>query len=67
MIKSIARVLEKENKLELIELDGTPGDLMGCYADLNKINKDLNYEPKFNLSEGLNKMWNWVNNDVNER
>tara|TARA_B100000963_G_C22624243_1_gene671522 strand:+ start:1548 stop:2495 length:948 start_codon:yes stop_codon:yes gene_type:complete len=67
LIKSIARVLEKENKLELIELDGTPGDLMGCYADLNKINKDLNYEPKFNLSEGLNKMWNWVNNDVNER
>jgi UDP-glucose 4-epimerase len=64
LITSIAKVLGKIDVLKLDELPGMPGDMMGCYADISKIKKDLNYTPKFNLEDGLRDMYNWVNRKV---
>jgi UDP-glucose 4-epimerase len=60
LITSIAKALNKSDVLKLEELPGTPGDMMGCYADISKIKKDLNYVPKYNLEDGLLNMYNWV-------
>jgi UDP-glucose 4-epimerase len=60
LIVSLAKVMGKEETLKLEELPGTPGDMMGCYADITKIKKNLNYNPKYNLMEGIKDMYNWV-------
>ena len=60
LIVSLAKVIGKEDTLKLEELPGTPGDMMGCYADITKIKKNLNYNPKYNLIEGIRDMYNWV-------
>ena len=60
LITLIAKLLNKLDDLKLEELPGTPGDMMGCYADISKIKKELNYNPKYNIEEGLINMYNWV-------
>lgn len=60
LIVSLAKVIGKEETLKLEELPGTPGDMMGCYADITKIKKNINYNPKYNLIEGIKDMYHWV-------
>ena len=42
-------------------IEGTPGDLKGCYADLDKISNLINYKPKIPLNKGLQEMWESIN------
>lgn len=60
LIVSLAKVLDKEKTLNIEELPGQPGDMMGCYADISKIKSQLGYLPKFNLESGLHNMYEWV-------
>jgi nucleoside-diphosphate-sugar epimerase len=57
LIHSLAKIMNKTDRLRIEELAGTPGDMMGCVADLTKIRSALKYEPKFKLDEGLEKMF----------
>ena len=36
------------------------GDIRHNYADLSKIKEDLDYDPKFSFSKGIEKFCNWV-------
>ena len=36
------------------------GDIRHNYADLSKIKKDLNFEPKYSFTKGIEKFCNWV-------
>ena len=40
----------------VIEEEGTPGDLKGCFADISKLRNLTNFEPNYNLKKGLNEM-----------
>jgi len=60
LIHTIASVLGKADKLKIEELPGTPGDIMGCYADITKIKTQLGFSPKFDLTSGVQDMYNWV-------
>jgi UDP-glucose 4-epimerase len=60
LIHSLAKIMNKTDRLRIEELAGTPGDMMGCVADLTKIRSALKYEPKFKLDEGLEKMFTSV-------
>ena len=62
LIKAIAHTMGKEDNLRIEELAGTPGDMMGCYADLARIREALGFKPHYSLDEGLIKMWNWISN-----
>jgi UDP-glucose 4-epimerase len=62
LIRMIARTMNKEDKLRIVEAGGTPGDMMGCYADLTRFKKAVGYNPKVELMQGLNEMWIWVQN-----
>jgi UDP-glucose 4-epimerase len=45
----------------LIDVVGqTPGDMMGCYADITKAKEKLAYSPKYGLTEGLSLFKNWM-------
>ena len=65
MIEKIVRLIGK----------GTPnfgtvpyrkGESMELYPDTSKIKKDLGWEPKYSLDEGLKKSIEWYKNDANQ-
>ncbi len=60
LINKIAKTIGKEDKLIINQLDGTPGDMVGCIADINKLSLDTGYSPLTNLEEGLEKMYESV-------
>lgn len=59
LLNKISKILNK--KLEVIELSGTPGDFKGCFANINKIKKELKFKPKFSLDKGLEMFIKWSN------
>ena len=60
LIRTIATVMGKADRLRIEELAGTPGDLQGCVADIRRIRSELGYAPTVPLAEGVRDMWNWV-------
>ncbi len=60
LVHSLAEVMEKSDKLIIEQLDGTPGDMQGSVADINRIKEAVNYSPQYSLKEGLKEMWKWV-------
>lgn len=38
----------------------TPGDTLGFHADISKIRRDLGWEPRHSLDEGLRKYFEWI-------
>ena len=60
LIRSLAKVMGKADRLRIEELSGTPGDMMGCIANLTKIRSILGYAPQVKLEQGIERMLNWV-------
>ena len=60
LIILISKLYRKENKIKISVSNPTPGDILGCYADLKKIRKDLKYNPKFTLLRGLKLFISWA-------
>jgi len=44
----------------VVQGDGTPGDILGSIADISAARRDLCWEPKMELSEGLKRMVGWA-------
>jgi len=59
LIDTLSKSFSKENII-IRELEGTPGDILGCYADISKISNNLGYKPKFNIENGLSAMSEWA-------
>lgn len=58
LLKIISKVIKK--KIQISELKGTPGDFNGCYSNISKIKRDLNFRPKVSLENGLKIFYNWA-------
>jgi len=54
---SITRIMGKE--LDVVYEDPRPGDIMHSLADISKAKEKLNFEPKFNLTKGLEETVKW--------
>ena len=61
-IKQLFQIFNKvlKKKISVKEIKGTPGDFMGCYADTNKIEKNLKFKSKTNLLDGLKNFNDWL-------
>lgn len=58
LFNHIGKVLNKKISIQVEK--GTPGDFLGCYANINKIKKDLNFNPKVELKKGISKFNSWL-------
>lgn len=57
LTKLIMKIIGKD--LDLDYQDPRPGDIKHSFADISKIREKLNYEPKFNLMNGLEETIKW--------
>ena len=64
LILKIADLLGVKDQLQINEIEGTPGDLMGCYADIQLARVDLGFEPQVGLEEGLRQMIYYERNGI---
>ena len=55
-------ILEKllGNKIKVARADWRPGDQRVFYADFRKAKRELGWEPKIDLEEGIESLFNWV-------
>ena len=57
LLHLIINLLDK--KIMIKETKGTPGDFNGCYANINKLNEDIDFSPKVSLKKGLSLFYKW--------
>ena len=60
MIKEIIKLYKKENKIKVKVIDSTPGDIKGCYANIEKIKRCLSFKPKIKFKSGIKTFKKWV-------
>ncbi|MCI0554365.1 MAG: GDP-mannose 4,6-dehydratase [Anaerolineae bacterium] len=48
-------------KIEVARADWRPGDQRVFYADFRKAKRELGWEPKIDLEEGMELLFNWIN------
>lgn len=59
----LERLLGK--KISVSHADWRPGDQRVFYADFSKTKKDLGWEPRIGLEEGIERLFNWVKKNKN--
>ena len=52
-------------KVEVARADWRPGDQRVFYADFNKARRELGWEPKIDLEQGLEMLFDWVEKNKN--
>ena len=60
LIDTIIEVYGKTGKVKVEEIGNTPGDIMGCYADISKITEKLGYSPRYDLKVGIKRFKEWA-------
>lgn len=60
LINSLIDAYGKTGKVKVNEVGATPGDIMGCYADITKLSDHLGYNPKIGLDEGVKRFKEWA-------
>jgi UDP-glucuronate 4-epimerase len=57
VVKLLEKNLNKKAKKKFLPIQ--PGDVKCTYANIDKAKKDLNFNPKTNIQEGIRKFINW--------
>ena len=60
LIDVLIEAYGKTGQVKVEEVESTPGDIMGCYADIAKITTELGYKPNFDLQKGVKKFVEWA-------
>ena len=56
LVGSLINVFGESVRYPVKKLEGTPGDIFGCYADVSRIRRELNWQCRHNLESGLKEM-----------
>ncbi|HCQ13225.1 NAD-dependent epimerase/dehydratase family protein [Flavobacterium sp.] len=69
---TIKEILEKINDTTQMQILTIPKssrsfDCTYNVLKIEKIKRDLNWEPKIEIEEGLNMVWDWIKNEENEK
>ncbi len=57
LINRLIKISERKSEPKVIEIDATPGDILGCFGSLAKSASTTGYSPKTQLTDGLANMW----------
>ena len=57
MIKLLEETIGKKAKKKLVSMQ--PGDVKKTFADIEKSKRELKFQPKTSLRQGLTKFVNW--------
>ena len=60
LIDKLILVEGKKDKVKVEVVGETPGDLMGSYANMEKMKNKLGFSSKVNLEDGLLKFKKWA-------
>jgi len=55
-----------KRKMEVSYDDWRPGDQKVCIMDIGKAKRDFGWEPSVNPQQGVNKLYGWVNDNLEE-
>ena len=64
LIDKLIEAYQKTGLVTVEEVGKTQGDILGCYADITKISKNLGYQPQFNLEKGIQEFKDWVEKNI---
>ncbi len=64
LLSSLLVALNFSRDYPIRELEGNSSDQFGLYADISNANKDLGWQPKTNLDDGLKAMIDWARSAV---
>tara|TARA_Y100000590_G_scaffold468142_1_gene649692 strand:+ start:803 stop:1750 length:948 start_codon:yes stop_codon:yes gene_type:complete len=60
LINKISKLYKKEKKLKIYSSKPTPGDILGCYANITKVKKHLRFKPSIGFNKGLYLFKDWA-------
>ncbi len=60
LLAKLIATLGLSPKYPIHELPGSPSDQFGLYADISRIQSDLQWQPKISLAGGLHRMIDWA-------
>ncbi|MDC1174704.1 NAD(P)-dependent oxidoreductase [Bacteriovoracaceae bacterium] len=60
LLSTMVQVSNQDKDYPIKEGYGTLGDSFGFHANIDKLRKDLNWEPKVQIKEGLEKYFQWI-------
>jgi len=61
LLHTILKLYGKEDFHNWVKVEGsTPGDIMGCVADIVKLKRLVNWSPKYGLEHGIKEMQAWL-------
>ena len=60
LIRIMLKVAGKNKNYTINEALGTPGDSFGTHASIDKLSSDFDWVPKYSLTEGLYKYFEWI-------
>ena len=60
LINEIIKIYNKQGKVKIKKIGSTHGDIKGCYANIDSIQKKLNFYPRFTLKRGLGLFKSWA-------
>jgi len=60
LLKEIFKTFGEDSSYPVVEFGNTPGDSFGFHSDNSKIKRDLYWEPKVSLNDGLMRYSRWV-------
>ena len=61
LVSKIISASGNKEDYPVIISEATIGDTPGFHADISKIKKEMGWEPKHNLDQGLKKYFEWIN------
>ena len=60
LIGIMLKVAGKNKNYTINEALGTPGDSFGTHASIDKLSSDFDWTPKYSLTEGIYKYFEWI-------
>ena len=61
LLGAVLKAFDKKDFDKWVKVEGkTPGDIIGCTADVTKLTWALNWKPQYRIEEGLTKMKLWL-------